>query len=90
MSEAISTKPTLCGVDVDNLETSYDQELEDDEVAIKLSHISNTLDPVSFYDALVTEAAISEYKTSIGMTSTAMYDDEDDFYSVMMSQYRIG
>ena len=54
-------------------------ELEDDEVAIKLSHISNTLDPVSFYDALVTEATISEYKTSIGMTSTAMYDDEDDF-----------
>ena len=76
MSEACSSKPTLCSIGIEDQEI----ELEDDKVAIKLSSISNTLDPVSFYEALATEAAVSEYKTSIGMTSTAMYDDEDDFF----------
>lgn len=51
---------------------------EDDNVTIKLLIISNTLDPVSFCDVLVTEAAVSEYKVSIGMTSGAMFDDEDN------------
>ena len=43
-------------------------------VAIKLSEISKSLDPVFFYDTLVTEVAVLGYKTSIGTTSTAMYD----------------
>ena len=81
MSEVCSATPALCSVDVNKIETSYDQEMEigDTHITIKLPSISNTLDSVSFCDALITEAAISEYKASIGMTSTAMFDDEDDF-----------
>ena len=81
MSAVCSAAPALCSIDVNEIGTSYDRQIkmEDDDVAIKLSSISNTLDPVSFCDALVTEAAIFEYKASIGMTKTAMFDDEADF-----------
>ena len=77
MSEVSSAAPALCSVDVNGIRTSYDRqiEMEDDDVAIKVSSIGNTLDPVFFCDALVSETAISEYKASIGMTTTAMFDD---------------
>ena len=44
----VYTKPALCSIGVDDQEIEF----ENDEVVIKLSSISNTLDPVSFYDAL--------------------------------------
>ena len=61
-------------MDIDEIENDREIKLEDDEVAIKLSGISKSLDPVFFYDAFVTEGAVLGYKTSVGTTSTAMYD----------------
>ena len=55
-------------------------EIEDDKVAIKLLSIGDTLDSVSFCDALITEAAVSKYKASIDMTTNAIFNNEDDFW----------
>lgn len=81
MSEVCSAAPALFSLDVNKIEISYyrEIEIEDDDVTIKLSSRSNTLNPVSFRDALVTENTISEYKVSIGMTSATMFDNEYDF-----------
>ena len=49
-------------MDVSKIGTSCGQqiEIEDGKVAIKLSNIRNTLDSVSFCNALITETAVSE------------------------------
>ena len=51
---------------------------EPDEVGAVLSSVSNTLDPVSFADALVNECAKSEVKMSIGATNILPDDEVDD------------
>ena len=40
-----------------------------DQVGTIISSVSNTLDPLSFYDALESNAAISKFKMSVGATS---------------------
>ena len=73
-------------MDENKIGTSCGQqrEIKDYKVAIKLSNIRNTLDFVSFCDALITEADVSEYKASIGVTTNAIFNNEDDlwFYDV--------
>ena len=40
-----------------------------DQVGTIISSVSNTLDPLSFYDALESNAAISKFKMSVGAPS---------------------
>ena len=54
-------------------------EIEDYKVAIKLSSIRNILNSVSFCDALIIEADVFEYKSSIGVTTNAIFNNKDDF-----------
>ena len=72
--------PALCNVDVNKIKT-YDREKKskDDKVTIEVSSMSNMFYPIFFYDVLITKAAILEYTTSIGMNSTAIYDNKDNF-----------
>ena len=51
-----------------------------DQVGTVLSSVSNTLDPLYFADALVTECAASEVKMSIGATNIILDDEEDDLW----------
>ena len=51
-----------------------------DQVGIVLSLVSNTLDPHSFYDALVSNAAASNFKMSIGATSILPPEQDDDLW----------
>jgi len=53
---------------------------EPDEVVAVLLSVSNTLDPVSFADALVNECAKSEMKMSIGATNILPDDEVDDLW----------
>ena len=51
-----------------------------DQVGTIISSVSNTLDPLSFYDALKNEQARSELKTRIGATSSIPPDESDDLW----------
>ena len=52
-----------------------------DQVGTIISSVSNTLDPLSFYDALKLDVAKSELKMSIGATSILPPDEEDDLWA---------
>ena len=52
----------------------------DDKVGNALKSVSNTLDPMAFYDALVNDAAESMMKMSIGSTTAEPPDVEDDLW----------
>ena len=49
-----------------------------DQVGTIISSVSNTLDPLSFYDALETNAAISKLKMSVGATSIILPEEADN------------
>ena len=51
-----------------------------DQVGTVLSSVSNTLDPVTFADALVNDAAASMMKMSIGSTTAQPPDEVDDLW----------
>ena len=51
-----------------------------DQVGTILSSVSNTLDPVTFADALVNDAAASMMKMSIGSTTAQPPDEFDDLW----------
>ena len=51
-----------------------------DQVGIVLSSVSNTLDPHSFYDALVSDAAASNFKMSVGATNILPPVEDDDLW----------
>ena len=51
-----------------------------DQVGIVFSLVSNTLDPHSFYDALVSDAAASNFKMSIGSTSVLPLVQDNDLW----------
>ena len=51
-----------------------------DQVGTILSSVSNTLDPVTFADALVNDAAASMMKMSIGSTTAQPPDEIDDLW----------
>ena len=46
-----------------------------------ISSVSNTLDPLSFYEALKTNVAVSKFKMSVGATSIVEPDQPDDLWS---------
>ena len=61
--------------------------IEDYKIAIKLSSIRNTLDSISFCDVFISEADVSEYKASIGVTTNAIFNNEDDFCFYDVDEY---
>ena len=52
-----------------------------DQVSTIISSVSNTLNHLSFYDALETNVAISKFKMSVGATSLVELDQPDDLWS---------
>ena len=52
-----------------------------DQVGTIISSVSNTLDPLSFYDALETNVAISKLKISVGATSIVEPEEPDDLWT---------
>ena len=52
-----------------------------DQVGTIISSVSNTLDPLSFYDALETNAAVSKLKMSVGATSIIPPEETDDLWT---------
>ena len=46
-----------------------------------ISSVSNTLEPLSFYDTLETNTAVSKLKMSIGATSILPPDKTDDLWT---------
>ena len=55
--------------------------VEKDQVGTIISSVSNTLDPLSFYDALETNAAISKLKISIAVISIITPEEWDDLWT---------
>ena len=55
--------------------------VEQDQVGTVVSSISNTLDPLSIYDALEANVVISKFKISVGATSIVEPEEPDDLYS---------
>ena len=51
-----------------------------DQVGTIISSVSNTLDPLSFYDSLKNEQARSEFKMSVGATNIIPPDEIDDLW----------
>ena len=49
-----------------------------DQVGTIISSVSNTLDTLSFYDALKTNVAISKFKMSVGATSIVEPEEPDN------------
>ena len=52
-----------------------------DQVGTIISSVSNTLDPLSFYDALETNVAISKLKIFVGATSIVEPEDPDNVWT---------
>ena len=46
-----------------------------------ISSVSNTLDPLSFYEALETNVAVSKFNMSVGATSILEPEEPDDLWS---------
>ena len=78
MSEAAALSEIYFSLDQN--QTYYSMPIAQDQVGIVLSLVSNTLDPHSFYDALVSEAAASNFKMIIGATSILTPVQDDDLW----------
>ena len=52
-----------------------------DQVGTIISSVSKTLDPLSFYDALETNTAVSKLKMSVGATRIVPPDEQDDLWT---------
>ena len=52
-----------------------------DQVGTIISSVSNTLDPLSFYDALETNTAVSKLKIFVGAANIIPLDEQDDLWT---------
>lgn len=76
MSEAASEAKMLGGIDIYLV---YDpMPVKRDEISVVLSSVSNTLDPIWFANGLVNDAAIFNFKMSVGAISALSPDISDD------------